>query len=75
MFSKQEIPLGFVKIVEKDNIMKYLVEGEYRIREWFSVEIDAEDEIEAEKLALAEIRLTAPEEACEFEVLDTKELN
>lgn len=55
--------------------MKYLVEGEYRIPEWFSVEIEAEDEIEAEELALAEIKLTAPEEACEFEVLDTKELN
>lgn len=53
--------------------MRYLVEGSYQVPEWFHIEVDeAEDDIEAEEKALAELKLTAPEEAIEFEVTDVR---
>lgn len=55
--------------------MKYSVEGTYQTPEWWSVEIEAEDDIEAEELALAEIRQTAPEEAIEFDITEVKVLD
>lgn len=55
--------------------MKYIVEGTYQTPEWWSVEVEAEDDIEAEEQALAEIKLTAPEEAVEYEITDTRIAN
>lgn len=53
----------------------FQVNGMYELPEWWTVEIEAEDEIEAEEKALAEMKIASPEEAHEFEIIDVKELD
>lgn len=51
---------------------KFIVEGIYTVPEFWTEEVDAEDEIEAEEIALEHIRATAPAEAVDFEVFNSR---
>ncbi len=51
---------------------KYIVEGMYRLPEWWDIELEAEDETDAEDQALEWIHRSSPEEAVEFEIYDVR---
>lgn len=53
-------------------MVKYMIEGKYMLPEWWEIETDADDEIEAEEQALSLIRTSAPEHAVDFEIYDTR---
>ena len=54
---------------------KYHVEGIYQIPEWWDIDVEAEDELDAETQALDWVQRTAPNDAVDFDILDTKELD
>jgi hypothetical protein len=51
---------------------KFIVEGVYQVPEWWTEAVDAEDEIEAEEIALEQVRALAPAEAVDFEVYNSR---
>ena len=51
---------------------KFVVEGVYTVPEWWTEEVDAEDELEAEEIALERVRPTAPAEAVDFEIYSVR---
>lgn len=54
---------------------KYVVDYTYNVPEWGDIELEAEDEEEAEEQALDWAKRVMPEEAIDLEIIDVKELD